>query len=168
MTFTRIYAPILAALAATVFGATRLTARGAPDAGGHHVSRTALTDSTEAAKVAERFTAALGSGDSATAAALLDSSAVVLESGDLETRDEYLRHHLPADIAFARAVKSERKIRQVITRGDAAWIVATSRTTGRFEGRDINSAGAELMVLNHTPAGWRIGAIHWSSHRIRP
>ena len=94
---------------------------------------------------------------------LVADDVVVLESGGVETRDEYRSHHLPADIQFARAVPSTRGATRVVTRGDVAWARSTSRTRGEFRGRSIDSVGAELMVLVRTADGWRIAAIHWSS-----
>jgi ketosteroid isomerase-like protein len=117
------------------------------------------------ASTIHRFHAALAAGDSAGAMALLAPDVEVLESGERETRAEYRAHHLAADIEFARAVRSERGPVRVRVRGDVAWATTTSTTRGHFRGRAINSAGAELMVLVRTPAGWRITAIHWSSHR---
>lgn len=125
-------------------------------------------DSEAVARVVEQFHHAIAAGDSAGAAALLDAEAVVLESGDVETRAEYLRGHLAADVAFARAVRSERKTVKVTRRGDAAWVAATSRATGTFEKRPVDSDGVELIVLTRSAQGWRIMAIHWSSHRHRP
>lgn len=111
------------------------------------------------------FHDAIGKGDSAAAVRVLDSDVIILESGDMESRDEYIAHHLHADIAFAKAVQSTRTVNRVTVVGDAAWLVATSMASGTFEGRAIRSEGRELMVLRRTSAGWRIGAIHWSSHR---
>lgn len=122
-------------------------------------------DSAAIVGVVNRFHAALERGDSAGATALLDQRLDVLESGDHETRDDYLRHHLAADIAFARTVRSSRQVRRVEQAGDGAWVISTSRAKGTFAGRPVDSEGAELMVLARTPAGWRIAAIHWSSHR---
>jgi ketosteroid isomerase-like protein len=122
-------------------------------------------DSAAVVRTVDRFHAALSLGDSATVAALLDPSAVVLESGEYEPRSDYLHHHLPADIAFARAVPSTRQVRRVTQSDGAAWVVSTSRASGTFNGRPVNSEGAELMVLTRTATGWRIAAIHWSSHR---
>ncbi|HSU15135.1 nuclear transport factor 2 family protein [Longimicrobium sp.] len=132
-----------------------------PTAAQHRTS----ADSAAVANTVARFHAALATADSAGALALLAPDVEVLESGDRETRAEYRAHHLAADIEFARAVRSERGPTRVRVRGDVAWASATSVTRGRFRGRDVNSAGAELMVLIRTPAGWRIAAIHWSSHR---
>ena len=38
---------------------------------------------------------------------------------------------------------------------------------GQFNGRAVNSTGAELMVLTKSGAGWLIRAIHWSSRNRR-
>jgi hypothetical protein len=50
-----------------------------------------------------------------------------------------------ADIAFARAVRSERGSVRVLARGDVAWAATTSPTEGKFNGRPVNSAGAEAL-----------------------
>lgn len=120
-------------------------------------------DSAAVVATVERYHAALVAGDSAAALSLLASDAVVLESGGMETRAQYREHHLPADIEFARAVARERGPIHVTVRGDAAWAASTSTVTGEIRGREIDSRGAELMVLTRTAVGWRISAIHWSS-----
>ncbi len=125
-------------------------------------------DSLSVVSIIERFNAALASGDSAAAMSLLAPDAVILESGGVETRAEYQSHHLPGDIAYARSMKSTRGPIRVSVRGDVAWASSTSTTTGESRGRQVNSAGAELMVLTRTAAGWRISAIHWSSRSMRP
>jgi ketosteroid isomerase-like protein len=122
-------------------------------------------DSTAVVSTVDRFQQALARADSVAALALLADSALILESGELETRGAYRSHHLAADVEFARAVTSDRHLERVVVAGDAAWIVSTSQTRGKFRGRDVDSISAELMVLTRTPAGWRIAAIHWSSRR---
>lgn len=126
------------------------------------------SDSTAAATVVRQFHEALVRGDSVAALALLAEDVIVLEAGTLETRAEYRGHHLPADIRFAQAVPTTRGSVRVVVAGDVAWITSSSETTGTFEDRPISSAGAELMVLSRTAAGWRIRAIHWSSRRRAP
>jgi ketosteroid isomerase-like protein len=93
---------------------------------------------------------------------------VILESGGVETRAEYQSHHLPGDIAYAKSMKSIRGAIRVSVRGDVAWASSTSTTTGESRGRQVNSMGAESMVLTRTAAGWLISAIHWSSRAQRP
>lgn len=120
-------------------------------------------DSTSVVATIDRFHSALATADSAAVKSILADDVIVLESGFLETRSEYLSHHLGADIEFSRAVPSERKVISVHRNGNTAWIVATSTTTGDFKGRPINSQGTELMVLTRTNGRWKIRAIHWSS-----
>ena len=124
-------------------------------------------DSAAVLRVIEQYSAALAAGDSVRALALLTPDAVVLESGGMETRDEYRSHHLPADIAFSSSIPSQRTVRRVQVKGDMAWVASTSSSKGKFRGRAVNSIGAELIVLTRTPDGWRISAIHWSSRTRR-
>lgn len=128
----------------------------------------ALDDSAAVAATVDRFHKAIAAGDSALALSLVAPDVVVLESGGMETRDEFRSRHLAADIAFAQAVKVERGPMRVVVRGDVAWVTSTSTTMGEYRGRQVNSSGAELMVLSRTPQGWRITAIHWSSRTRRP
>lgn len=124
-------------------------------------------DSLAVVEVVDAYHAALARGDSATVAQLLAPEAVILESGGVETRAQYLGGHLRGDIAFAAAVPRERGAIHVVVRGDVAWASSTSITQGSYREREVNSQGAELMVLAREPAGWRITAIHWSSRARR-
>jgi uncharacterized protein (TIGR02246 family) len=125
------------------------------------------SDSAAVASVIERFHAALASGDSAAALALLAPDVTVLESGGLETRDQYRSHHLPGDMQFAKAVPLARTPITVTLAGDVAWATSTGVTQGEFRGRAVNSSSAELMVLTRSAGGWLIRAIHWSSRARR-
>lgn len=132
-----------------------------------HAASAPASDSAAVAAVVHQYHQALASGDSTAALALLAADAVILESGGIETRAEYRSLHLPSDIAFARAVTSDRGPIAVRIRGDVAWAASTSTTRGQYRDRAINSTGAELMVLTRTPDGLRISAIHWSSRNVR-
>lgn len=136
--------------------------------GAERASTVQSRDSADVAAAVHAYDRALSTGDSTAALALLAPDAVILESGGIETREEYRSHHLPGDIAFARAVPSQGGPVSVRVRGDVAWAWSTSTTQGEFRGRQINSSGAELMVLTRTAAGWKITAIHWSSRARRP
>ena len=81
----------------------------------------------------------------------------------METREEYLSHHLSADMAFAASVERTPESLLVTILGDVAWVVSSSRTIGMVRDRPIDSRGAELMVLSREGGEWRIHAIHWSS-----
>ena len=132
-----------------------------------HDGHGSTADSTAVASVITKYHDALATGDSTTALALLAEDAVILESGGVETRAEYRAHHLPGDISFAKAIKSQRGLVHVRVHGDVAWANSTSTTQGEMNGRAINSTGAELMVLVRTAQGWKISAIHWSSRQRR-
>ncbi len=121
-----------------------------------------------ASAAAAHFHDLLARGDSAGAGRLLAPDALILESGELETRAEYIAHHLGADIEFARAVPSKRTVVETRRVGNVVWIVATSISKGRFGDRQIDSRGAELFVLSKSGDGWLIRAIHWSSRRAPP
>ncbi|MDH5644165.1 MAG: nuclear transport factor 2 family protein [Gemmatimonadota bacterium] len=113
----------------------------------------------------EAFHSALSSGDSATAIAMLAPDVMILESGGFENLEEYRSHHLPGDIRFAQAIERQRGAMNVTVVGDVAWVTSSSVTQGNYNDREINSTGAELMVLSRTESGWVIRAIHWSSRR---
>ncbi len=119
------------------------------------------------AATVEKFHQALARGDAAAASGLLAVDAQILESGERQTRAEYIADHLPADINFARSVASTRSGIIVRQEGNVAWATANSRSTGQFLGRDLDSDGTELIVLSKQPEGWRIRAIHWSGHSHR-
>src|SRR5689334_7280923 len=87
------------------------------------------------AKVVNDFQHALSSGDSVTALRLLADDAVVLESGDMETRSEYRSRHLPVDIEFAKTVASKRSPLQIRVNGSVAWTARTSTAKGQFKGK---------------------------------
>lgn len=126
-------------------------------------------DSARVATTVASFHRAIDTGDSLGAMAFLAPDAVVLESGGVEDRAEFRAHHLAADIEFARAVRQLRGAVRVTVIGDVAWTSATSAATGTYRGREVNSTGAESMVLTRDAEGrWRIRSIHWSSRNRRP
>lgn len=130
-------------------------------------STTALAQSDSAAVVSviEEFHHALATGDSAAAMSLLASDARVLEGGSVETREDYAAGHLEADMAFVRNLSREVVSRDVTIMADVAWVTSVTRTRGDYQGREIDSRGAELMILGHIGDEWLIRAIHWSSGR---
>lgn len=151
-------------LAATFFlAAGGLADAAAQDHSGHGTMHANTADSVAVASAVGAFHQALASGDTATALDLLAPDARILEGGGIETVEEYASHHLPADMAFAAAVPRERGPLSVQLHGDVAWAMSTSRATGTYREREIDSRGAELAVLIRTDAGWKIQAIHWSS-----
>jgi uncharacterized protein (TIGR02246 family) len=134
-----------------------------------HPGRAQLRDdSVSVVAAVEQFHRALAEGDSAAALALLADDALIIESGVVESRQEYRSHHLPADISFARAVKGTRSTVRVSIQGDVAWTAASSTVQGTYQGKPVRSKGAELVILTRSARGkWMISAIHWSSRHDR-
>ncbi len=125
------------------------------------------TDSADVAGVVNAYHRALAAGDSTAAMTLLAPDAIIQESGSVETRSDYAGHHLPGDMRFAQALPGVRSAQRVVVVGDVAWSTSTSTTKGRYRDREINSAGAEMMVLTKDSGRWRIRAIHWSSRAVK-
>ena len=87
--------------------------------------------------------------------------------GAVQTRAEYLSHHLGADMKASNGSKAVRSIVQVQLMGEAAYVVSKSVTPPTGAEGATGSEMAELMVLSKTPSGWSIRAVHWSSRRKR-
>ncbi len=121
----------------------------------------------QVAAVVEAFHAALAAGDSVAALSHLADDVTILESGGVEDKEHYRSGHLAGDMRFARAVPRERSAIEVNLMGDVAWAHSTSVTQGRMGDREINSQGAELVVLAREGGTWKIKAIHWSSRQRR-
>ncbi len=131
-------------------------------------SESAAPDSAAITSVVQGFADALQKGDAAAAMERLASDALIIESGSQQTRAEYEQKHLHEDMAMLKVLPMTRSDLLIKQEGSAAWATSLYRINGTFEGREINSQGAELMVLTKTAAGWKIRAIHWSNHAIKP
>lgn len=126
------------------------------------------TDAAAVTAVVHEFHSQLRAGDAAGVMRLIADDALMLEAGGFETRDEYEKHHLPADIEFEKTVTSKRSDIRVVLNGQTAWATSSAEFTGTFRGRSVDTISAELMVLTREPAGWRIRAIHWSGRARKP
>lgn len=124
------------------------------------------TGNAEAAiKVVEQFHAALKEGNATGASALLASTAVIYESGYAESRDDYVSHHLAADIEFAKGTQSVVKSTKQECVESLCVVMQTSETMGKFKGKDVRSTGVETTVLRRDGDTWKIHHVHWSSHK---
>jgi hypothetical protein len=114
------------------------------------------------------FYAALAAGDKAGALELLAPGVAIYESGYVEaSRDEYARHHLGADIAFARS--STRKVLRHNEKdaGNVAIIWEETETTGASGAKPVHSFGTETAVLEKSGDRWLITHVHWSSRKAK-
>jgi ketosteroid isomerase-like protein len=133
----------------------------------HLAAQTATAAEAEIQKVVDAFHAGLKKGDAAAVMQLFAPDVLLLEAGGIETRAQYEKDHLPADIEFEKVVSTSFKPYRVVVIGDAAWTINSSEYKGTFRDRPVDSLGVELMILSRDASGWRIRAVHWSSRPRR-
>lgn len=126
-----------------------------------------MTDAEAVEAVVDAFHRALAEGDSTRALSLLADDVTILESGGVETKAQYRSGHIRGDMRFAQAVPRERGAIHVTVVGDVAWAHSTNVAQGTMGDREVDSQGAELMVLAREGGTWKIKAIHWSSRARR-
>lgn len=120
----------------------------------------------EVAAVLESFYGAIKNGDAKAAMSVIAPDALFVESGNLETREQYETNHLPADIDFEKQVTGKRNPLRIAFKDDAAWVVATTTYEGKFQGAPVSFVSAQLMVLSKDEGTWKIRSIHWSSRPL--
>jgi ketosteroid isomerase-like protein len=123
-------------------------------------------DEADVTAALDTFYGAMKTGDAAKAMSMIAQDAQFIESGRLETRDEYEKNHLPLDIGFEKQVSGKRSPPRIRINGDTAWVIAQTEFVGTFEGRDLAFVSRQLAVLTREEAGWRIQSIHWSSQPL--
>lgn len=120
-------------------------------------------DEADVAAALDTFYGAMKTGDAARAMSMIAPDAQFVESGRLETRDEYEKNHLPLDINFEKQVSGKRGPLRIRIKDDTAWVIASTEFVGTFDGRDLAFVSRQLAVLTREAEGWRIQSIHWSS-----
>lgn len=124
-------------------------------------------DAVTPAAVVDAFGAALKAGDAAALENLLAPDVFIAESGGAERSfAEYASHHMPADMAFSKAVATTVKDRRVFGNGSLATVVSEAVSKGTWRDKPIHSRLMETMTLQKTGEEWRIVHIHWSSAKI--
>ena len=117
-----------------------------------------------AVAVVDAFGTALAAADFEQVEAMLDPAVIILESGGAErSRDEYLGHHVRSDAKFLAGVHSMLSRRTAQVDGATVWVASESELHASKDGQLTVLLSTETMVLNNTPAGWKIVHIHWSS-----
>lgn len=117
--------------------------------------------------VVDAFSAALKAGDAAALERMLAPDVFIAESGGAERSfAEYAGHHMPADMAFSKAISTTVKDRRVFESGSLATVVTEAVSKGTWRDKPIHSRLMETMTLQKTGEEWRIVHIHWSSERI--
>jgi len=132
-----------------------------------NVAAAQSADSVTAVAAVERFHGALAASDSALAVSLLADDALVIESGAIQSRAEYLSHHLGADMKASQGSKGVRSVTNVTVVGAMAYVVSKTETPASGAEGSTASELVELMIVSKSTNGWKIRAVHWSSRRRR-
>lgn len=130
------------------------------------ISISAGQDSAEEKKVVktlDAFHQAIIDNDSQAARSLLSESVRILESGNIETKKEYLSHHFHSDGKFLSAMNREVNSQTVTVDGNSAWVSTQTHTWGTYSDRKLDLNSLELAVLKKEEGNWNITALHWSS-----
>lgn len=120
----------------------------------------------EVTAVFESFYGAVKRGDPQAAMSVIAPDAMFVESGRLETREQYEKNHLPLDIDFERQITGKRGPLRITFAGDTAWVIATTEYDGKVDGGPVAFASSQLMVLTQDAGVWKIRSIHWSSRPL--
>ena len=119
------------------------------------------TDEADVKAAIESFYAAMKTGDTTAAMAMLAPDAMFVESGRLETRQQYEENHLPSDIDFEKDHTGTRGPWNIKVNGDTAWGIAST------EYKEAGFVSMQLAVVSRGEDGkWLIRSIHWSSMRL--
>lgn len=114
------------------------------------------------------FHEALSAGKADAATVLLSPTIQIFESGYVErSRDEYAGHHLPSDMAFAKATTETVTRQNERVEGNIAIVTRETETKGKFKGTNVHSFGTETAVLEKQGDKWLITHVHWSSRKAK-
>jgi ketosteroid isomerase-like protein len=111
----------------------------------------------------DAFYGAIGAGDADGAMRLIAPGAIFVESGMVETRDQYEQNHLPRDIDFEGQITGVREIMRMGVDGNLAWVLARTHYDGTFDDFPLEFDSLQLTVLSHESGEWLIESVHWSS-----
>lgn len=125
-------------------------------------------DSVGAVNAVHEFHAALVASDSVRVVSVLADDVLIMESGHIQTKADYLGGHLAADMKGSQGPQGERTVLKVSIVGNAAYVAARTLTPPTGAQGSTGSELAELMVVSKVGGAWKVRAIHWSSRRRRP
>jgi hypothetical protein len=119
-------------------------------------------------EVVNEFHAAVAGGNTAKALSLLSPAVQIFEGGHAEqSKDEYAGHHLPADVAFAKAAKRTVSKSGERVVADLAVVTQETETRGMHKGTPVHLIGTETAVLERRSDAWIITHFHWSSRKAK-
>ena len=117
-----------------------------------------------ASLLATQLSDAIAAGDIDTLKTIISPEVLIFESGGVESSlAEYEGHHMPADMAFMKAMTREVISQQVFDSGDSATVATRSHVHGIYKDQEIDVKSTETLVLQKVNGHWKVVHIHWSS-----
>jgi ketosteroid isomerase-like protein len=117
-----------------------------------------------ASLIAAQLADAIATGDINSLRSVVAPDVLIFESGGVESSlDEYEGHHMPADMAFMKAMQREVISRQVLDSGESATVVTRSRIHGMYKDQNVDRKSTETLVMRNEGGLWKVIHIHWSS-----
>ncbi len=120
------------------------------------------------ADTVEAYHKALAGKDPKAVLALMAEDADVFETGFVDpSRDDYSKSSLARDMEFAAKTKRNVQSQQSSGTASLAWVETLTRTTGSYNGDDVDVSGAETVVVRKDGSDWKIVHVHRSAHGTR-
>ncbi|NNE05405.1 MAG: SnoaL-like domain-containing protein [Xanthomonadales bacterium] len=127
------------------------------------VSKASTELSLQAAMLADRFDAAISSGDETQIRQILHQSVLIYEGGKIEASlEEYAAHHMQADMAYMAGIEKEILSRTIIEDNGIAVVTTQYHMTGQYKDRPVDRISLETLVMRDIGEGWKIVHVHWS------
>lgn len=122
------------------------------------------TSNQQISLLAAQLADAIAAGDINTLKMILAPNVLIFESGGVESSlAEYEGHHMPADMAFMKAMTREVISQQVFDSGDSATVATRSHVHGLYKDQEIDMKSTETLVMQKADGLWKVVHIHWSS-----
>lgn len=117
----------------------------------------------QATLLADRFDAAISSGDEEAIRSVLHESVLIYEGGKVEASlEEYAAHHMKADMAYMAGIEKEIISRTVLEDNGIAVVTTQYRMRGSYGGNPVDRISLETLVMRDIGEGWKIVHVHWS------
>ncbi len=118
----------------------------------------------DVADIVDTFHHALENGNEDTVRRILADDVIIFEGGGVErSLNEYVEHHMAADMNFLQNMQSRKLEHHIKVNGNTAVSMSRNHVKGRYKDKDIDSEGMETLLLMKTDKQWKIVHIHWSN-----
>lgn len=118
----------------------------------------------DVADIVDTFHHALENGDEDTVRRILADDVIIFEGGGVErSLNEYVEHHMTADMSFLKNMQSRKLEHHIKVDGNTAVSMSRNHLKGSYKDKEIDSEGMETLLLMKKENRWEIVHIHWSN-----